>query len=596
QFTIHNSPFTIQKGAALSNGICPQFTDIDPYHMAWAAIDEALRNAVAVGADPDQTAILDNFCWGNPNLPDRLGSLVRCAQGCYDAAVAYGTPYVSGKDSLYNEYTGADGEKHAIPGTLLISALGIVPDVTKTATMDLKAPWQQIYLVGQTKDELAGSHYAQFQNIHPSILRPPSPNEISLATFRAVHQAIRQGLVTAVHDCSEGGLAITLAEMSLAGSLGAKINLANVPTDKPMSDVSLLFSESLGRFVITVDDEHIEPFEQLLAESGIPFGHLGFTALEDFRIRGQDGERLVDVTFTQLDQAFRGHVTISQPQEVKSEKLEAKNASSPSHVSRSTSHAPKVLILHANGSNRDRDAVLACELAGGAPEVVHINQLIKGERHLRDYHMLVVPGGFSYGDDLGAGVLWAADLRHLIGDSLQQFVADGRPVLGICNGFQVLVKSGLLTPDIQNPQSKIQNRPITLTYNESARFECRWAYLEPNPHSPSIFTQGLTDPIYCPVAHGEGRFAIADEGTAAYLQEKNLISLTYTSGGDTVTYPFNPNGSVMNIAGICNEQGNVMGLMPHPEDHIWPWQHPRYHRGEQGHYGLPLFINGIKNA
>ncbi|MFN8374001.1 MAG: AIR synthase related protein [Anaerolineae bacterium] len=130
------------KGVALSNGVNPAYGAIDPYAMAWAAVDEAMRNLVAVGADPDQVAILDNFCWGNPNLPDRLGSLVRAAQGCHDAALAYGVPFISGKDSLNNEYSDADGTKHAIPGTLVISAMGIVPDVTKTVTMDLKADRQ----------------------------------------------------------------------------------------------------------------------------------------------------------------------------------------------------------------------------------------------------------------------------------------------------------------------------------------------------------------------------------------------------------------------------------------------------------------------
>ena len=120
-------------------GICPLYGELDPYAMAWAAIDEALRNLVAVGADPDQVSLLDNFCWGNPYLPDRLGGLVRCAQGCYDAAVAYDVPFISGKDSLNNEYNDVDGQRHAIPGTLLISAVGIVPDVHQTVTMDLKA-------------------------------------------------------------------------------------------------------------------------------------------------------------------------------------------------------------------------------------------------------------------------------------------------------------------------------------------------------------------------------------------------------------------------------------------------------------------------
>ncbi|MGC8782613.1 MAG: AIR synthase related protein, partial [Anaerolineae bacterium] len=136
------------QGVALAAGICPARNGMDPYVAAWAAVDEAIRNCVAVGADPDRIALLDNFCWGNPNLPDRLGGLVRSAWGCYDAAVAYGAPFISGKDSLNNEYTGADGRKHAIPGTLLISALGIVPDVSRTVTTALKAAGNRLYLVG----------------------------------------------------------------------------------------------------------------------------------------------------------------------------------------------------------------------------------------------------------------------------------------------------------------------------------------------------------------------------------------------------------------------------------------------------------------
>ena len=252
--------------------------------------------------------------------------------------------------------------------------------------------------------------------------------------------------------------------------------------------------------------------------------------------------------------------------------------------------APKVLILHANGTNRDRDAALACELAGGRPEIVHINQLIAGEKRFDDYGMLVVPGGFSYGDDLGAGVLWATDLRHQLGTGLRQFVDSGRPVLGICNGFQVLVKSGLFAAE-----ESVEPRPFTLTYNQSGHFECRWVYLENNPASPSIFTKNMSEPIYCPVAHGEGRFATVDQATADYLQANNLIALTYGRGG-SAAYPENPNGSEMGIAAICNQAGNMMGLMPHPENHVFPWQHPRHHRGERGMSGLVLFENGVRYA
>jgi phosphoribosylformylglycinamidine synthase subunit PurQ / glutaminase len=161
-------------------------------------------------------------------------------------------------------------------------------------------------------------------------------------------------------------------------------------------------------------------------------------------------------------------------------------------------------------------------LAGGEPEIVHLNQLLTGERRLADYGMAVIPGGFSYGDDLGAGQLWAQDLRHRLGDGLSEFVENGRLLLGICNGFQVLVKAGLL----QLPGHA--ERRVTLTYNENGRFECRWVYLQPNPASPSLFTQGLDDPIYCPVAHGEGRLMVGDEATLARLQSEGLIALSYS--------------------------------------------------------------------
>ncbi|MBZ0304193.1 MAG: phosphoribosylformylglycinamidine synthase subunit PurL, partial [Anaerolineae bacterium] len=208
------------KAVALGSGICPQYTDFDPYAMAWAAVDEAVRNVVAVGADPDQIAILDNFCWGNPNLPDRLGSLVRSAQGCHDAAVAYGVPYISGKDSLNNEYADTDGLRHAIPGTLLISAMGIVPDARRTVTMDLKQPGNSLYIIGETYDELGGSHFNQIHGRAGGTV--PQPNRKAPALMRTLHRAIRAGLVQACHDLSEGGLAVALAEMSLAGRLGAE--------------------------------------------------------------------------------------------------------------------------------------------------------------------------------------------------------------------------------------------------------------------------------------------------------------------------------------------------------------------------------------
>jgi phosphoribosylformylglycinamidine synthase len=270
---------------------------------------------------------------------------------------------------------------------------------------------------------------------------------------------------------------------------------------------------------------------------------------------------------------------------------------------------PKVLILHATGTNRDREAAWACELAGGLPEIVHINQLIAGERRLLDYHMLVLPGGFSYGDDLGAGKLWAVALRHRLAEEVAAFVAARRPILGICNGFQALVKAGLLPGDGHNlgapqvwstdfnPPSNGSAQTATLTRNDSAQFECRWVYLQPQAGSPCVFTRGLTEPIYCPVAHGEGKFVARDAETLAEIEARGGVALRYVDeSGYRAEYPWNPNGSQANIAGICNPSGTILGLMPHPEDHLLPQQHPHFHRGQRGRPGLPLFQNGVKYA
>ncbi len=262
---------------------------------------------------------------------------------------------------------------------------------------------------------------------------------------------------------------------------------------------------------------------------------------------------------------------------------------------------PRVLILHVSGTNRDRDAALACEMAGGYPEIVHVNQLRAGERRWSDYDMLVLPGGFSYGDALGAGRLTALDLNVYFAEEARAFVESGKPVIGICNGFQALVKAGILPGNdasrmtSDGDASNVIRQNATLTRNAQGHFECRWVTLLPNASSPCLFTRGLTEPIFCPVAHGEGNFIPRDDAELAALQANGQIALTYGEGAEwkeesgekmksrvsslstihsPLPYPANPNGSVADIAGVCNKRGNVLGLMPHPENHIYPWQHP----------------------
>jgi phosphoribosylformylglycinamidine synthase II len=268
------------RGLAVSCGINPRFGLLDPSAMAGCAIDEAVRNVVAVGADPDRIAILDNFCWGNPERPETLGSLVMAARGCRDVALAYGTPFISGKDSLYNEYT-HEGKSLAIPPTLLISAMGQVPDVRKCVTMDLKEPGNLLFLVGTTRDELGGSHWAMVRGLDGGHV--PRVNESAARPiFRAVHQAISGGLIRSCHDLSEGGLAVALAEMALAGGLGLDVsNLANLSeANLPEADRShpalLLFSESPTRFVLEVRAGDASALAGVF--SGLPLARIGEVA------------------------------------------------------------------------------------------------------------------------------------------------------------------------------------------------------------------------------------------------------------------------------------------------------------------------------
>ncbi|MGH2536887.1 MAG: phosphoribosylformylglycinamidine synthase I, partial [Candidatus Promineifilaceae bacterium] len=564
---------------ALANGICPAVGQIDPYLMAWAAVDEAMRNLTAAGADPDRVALLDNFCWGNPSLPDRLGGLVRCSLGCHDAAVAYQAPYISGKDSLNNEYTGADGAKQAIPGTLLISALGYLPDVRRAVTMDAKAAGDHLYLLGDFRSWILDGALSG---------RPAF--EGGLALLRGLHAAITAGLVAACHDLSEGGLGVALAEMCLAGRLGAEVALAAIPAGPPAGERALLFGEGLTRLLVEVRPDAAADFERLLASQ--PLARIGrLEAGGQVRINGLDGREQLSLPLVALESAWRGEAAEDEPPAAPAGP--ARSPNSGAVIEAPSIRRPKrALILHANGANRDREAALACEAAGGQAEIVHINQLLAAERRLEDYHLLVLPGGFSYGDDLGAGNLLALDLRARLGDAVARFISSGRPVLGICNGFQALVKAGLL-PGADGPAG----RQVTLAPNCSGRFECRWVYLRPNPASPCLFTQGLEELIYCPVAHGEGRLAAADEGAAAALAARGLVALSYVdAAGRPAGYPANPNGSALDISGLCNPAGNVLGLMPHPEDHIFAWQHPRWTRGEGGLLGLRLFENGLKRA
>jgi phosphoribosylformylglycinamidine synthase len=290
------------EGLAIGCGINPCLGDHDPYAMAAAAIDEAVRNVVAVGADPGRVALLDNFCWGNTDRPEVLGSLVRAAEACRDVALPYGTPFISGKDSLNNEYR--SGDRHiTIPPTLLISALGRVEDVRRCVTMDFKEPGNLLFLVGATKNEMAGSHFHMVNHMAGGTV-PRVDTQLAPRLFRKLHEAIQRGLIRACHDLSEGGLAAAVAEMAFAGAIGADV-IGLAATAAGEADEVLLFSESTTRFVVEVATANADALRACLGDQA-PLFAIGQLCKEPrLRIAGSSGEWIVWLPLKDLKEAWQ---------------------------------------------------------------------------------------------------------------------------------------------------------------------------------------------------------------------------------------------------------------------------------------------------
>jgi phosphoribosylformylglycinamidine synthase I len=258
----------------------------------------------------------------------------------------------------------------------------------------------------------------------------------------------------------------------------------------------------------------------------------------------------------------------------------------------------KAMILRAPGINCNRETAYAFEAAGAQTREVHVNDLIADPRRLADYQILALPGGFSFGDDIASGQVLSRKLKYRLAGPLQQFVADGKLIIGICNGFQVLVKLGLLpgTGQAEGGDRPALKQEAALTYNESGKFEDRWVHLKLDPDNRCVFTAGLKETIYLPVRHGEGRFIPRDAELLNELRNNGQIVFRYVDAeGRPAGYPANPNGAVDNIAGICDPTGRVFGLMPHPEVFIRPSEHPHWTRGGVTEAdGTRIFQNAVE--
>ena len=278
----------------------------------------------------------------------------------------------------------------------------------------------------------------------------------------------------------------------------------------------------------------------------------------------------------------------------------------------------KVIILRTAGTNCDQETKFAFERCGASVDVVHVNRLVKKEKVLSDYHILAIPGGFTYGDDVASGKILANELRLRLVEDIKRFIDDEKLIIGICNGFQILVKAGILPGDSRAAHSRAALSPIesekgpphasdertqftpevTLTTNDSAKFESRWVHLKPELKSPCVWIQGISQPIFLPVAHGEGKFIPKDNSVLERLKKNNQIVFRYChKDGTTPSYPENPNGSIENIAGLCDVTGRIFGLMPHPERHFFFTQHPfwtRLDKKTEFGDGARIFENGVQ--
>jgi len=291
-----------KRGVVISSGINPFYSDVDPYAMAASVIDEALRNLIAVGGSLERCAILDNFSWGNPNKADRLGALVRTCMACYDIAKGFGVPFISGKDSLNNEYAVGD-TTIVIPGTLLISAISVIEDVTRCITMDLKGAGNKLYIIGLTKNELGGSAYFRKHGFVGNNA-PGVDVKTAKPAFDRLAAAINKGVVKSCHDLSEGGLAVAAAEMAFAGNIGAALDLSKVPAAADArNDETLCFSESNSRFLVEVTPDSASAFESAMGDS--VFAEIGETkSTPKLTVTAIDGSTCIDEELSDLKESW----------------------------------------------------------------------------------------------------------------------------------------------------------------------------------------------------------------------------------------------------------------------------------------------------
>jgi phosphoribosylformylglycinamidine synthase subunit PurSL len=553
-----------KKGVAVTQALYPSLAELDPAAMSAASIDTAVRNLIAVGVKLENVALLDNFCWCSANEPERLGQLKRAVESCYEYAVAYQTPFISGKDSMFNDFNGFDENgkkiKISVPPTLLISSLAVVDDVTKVVSLDAKSVGDVVYVLGETNDEMAGSEFFRMlaeeqQSEHVGVTIPKVDAQKNIALYEKFTQCVEAEIIASAQSVNRGGLFAALAKTSLGGKLGMELSLKNL-AGKWRDSLTALFSESQGRIVVTVPERHQKEFEKIM--KGAAVSVLGKVTNEpQFVIR--DKQNTMSLSLSEMQEKYEG--TFAENAKLKKKEITSR---------KKIISKPKTLVLTGYGINCEEETAYAFEKAGAKATIVHINDLIEQPSLLKQVEMLAVPGGFSFGDDTGSGNAFAQKLKHALWKEFVQFVEEDHLVIGVCNGCQILVNLGLF-PTVENDYGK---REVALLHNDSNLYSDRWVDVCVENDTPWL--KNMTH-FSLPIAHGEGKF-FAEPLILEQLESQDQVAVRYIRGEVCQQFdlPTNPNGSAHKIAAITDPSGRVLGIMPHPERAIHFTQLPHW--------------------
>ena len=545
------------EGVAVGVGLAPAVAPFDPRAAAFLALDEAVRNAVASGADPSHMALIDNFCWpdplpsaGNPDATEKLGALVTSCHALFEAAVALGMPFISGKDSMKNDYRMGD-VKISVPPTVLVTAVGKVQDVRALPAAQLTAQnaGARVLFIAASAPEPGTCGFPQYDPV------------VATEFYGAVHGITAKGLVRAMHDVSDGGWLMATAEMLFVGGVGVSLQCGALDP----------WFEPAASFVLVVAPDDEAAVTRALKNHWVrSAGEVTMASRVNAR---WDATKTVpggalDVAVIDVARAYYSAEPWGREPELiaagTAEAVTAEVASAPRDARaqcvvrtlKSAAHAPRALVLAGDGINCQEETAAACRDGGFAPRIVHVNDLLRYPSALKDVRLLVFPGGFSFGDELGSGQILALKFRHGLSEALETHIGGGGMVLGICNGFQVLTRLGLFGKD------------VTLAPNTGGSYLNRWVGLTLT--GESVFTydwkrRGISR-LEVPMRHGEGRLLFADEATA---------QRSWGGGHCVFQYDADVNGAWNRVAALSSHKGRVMGLMPHPEAfwsaELHPW-------------------------